>query len=175
MTVPELQAMVRTIQDWPQRGVQFRDICPLLYDPVAFDSLLQHLEEIVGGIPCDRIAGVDARGFILGGAMARKLQKPFVPVRKKGKLPGQTVSQTYALEYGQAAIEIQSDACSAGDEIVVIDDLIATGGTLLASISLFEKLNAHVSAVVALIDLPELKGSKALEDRGYVPHTLFSF
>lgn len=170
-----LQALIRTVPDWPKPGVLFRDICPVFYDPAAFDSLLNELAGLVAQYPCDRLAGVDARGFILGGAVARQLSKPFIPVRKKGKLPGSTIGREYTLEYGSTAVEIQTDACRKGESIVIIDDLIATGGTLMAAAELFEELGATVSGVVAVVDLPDLGGSAKLEQAGRKPLSLFSF
>jgi adenine phosphoribosyltransferase len=175
MTLAELKNLIRTVPDWPQPGVQFRDICPLLYNPEAFDSLINHLADLIKEMPCDGLAGVDARGFILGGAVARQLRLPFIPVRKKGKLPGATISQAYTLEYGQTEVEIQTDACKPGDRIVVLDDLIATGGTLVAAADLFERIGGKVTGVVAVIDLPVLGGSQLLKDKGRDPQSLFTF
>src|SRR5690606_29903509 len=118
------------------------------------------------------VAAIDARGFIIGGALAYQLHKPFVLVRKKGKLPYHTIAEDYSLEYGSASIEIHADACRAGDRVLLVDDLIATGGTLLAAARLFKALHAEVAAVAAIIDLPELGGSQKLRDAGFSVHAL---
>ena len=170
-----LKARVRTVRDWPKPTVNFRDVTTLFGDPAAFRAIVQALATETRRVRATRIAAVDARGFILGGAVAYETDLPFVLVRKKGKLPYQTVSADYALEYGSATIEIHADACTAGDRVVIIDDLIATGGTLLAAAGLFRRLGGVVVGVAAVIDLPELGGSAALRADGLAVHTLCEF
>lgn len=170
-----LKSRVRTVRDWPQPGVNFRDVTTLFSDPEAIRVMIEAFSLECTSREVDAIAAVDARGFILGGALAYQLHKPFVPVRKKGKLPHKTVSQEYDLEYGKATVEIHADACQAGDRILVIDDLIATGGTLLAATKLFESIGGVVAGVAAVIDLPELGGSKLLRDSNYPVHALCAF
>jgi adenine phosphoribosyltransferase len=174
--LPELlKSKIRTVRGWPKAGVNFRDVTTLFQDPECFRILVESF-----ALECSRrrvgmIAAVDARGFIIGGALAYQMNLPFVLVRKKGKLPFKTVSETYELEYGTAAVEIHADACKPGDRIYIIDDLIATGGTLLAAAKLFRALKGDVVGVGAIIDLPELGGSKRLSEAGLSVHTLCEF
>jgi len=170
-----LKARVRTVRDWPKPKVNFRDVTTLLGDPDAFRAIVDALAKEALRVRATRIAAVDARGFILGGAVAYATHTPFALVRKKGKLPYKTVSADYALEYGSATIEIHADACRAGDRILIVDDLIATGGTLLAAAGLFRSLGGVVEGVTAVIDLPELGGSAKLRAAGYSVHTLCEF
>ena len=179
MNPPELaaflKARVRTVRDWPKPKVNFRDVTTLLGDPEAFRAMVHALADETRRLRADRIAAVDARGFILGGAVAYETHQPFALVRKKGKLPFKTVSADYALEYGTATIEIHADACKAGERILIVDDLIATGGTLLAAAQLFRQLGGEVVGVAAVIDLPELGGSAKLRAAGLAVHTLCEF
>lgn len=179
MNPPELaaflKARVRTVRDWPKPKVNFRDVTTLLGDAEAFRAIVRALATEARRLKVNRIAAVDARGFILGGAVAYETHTPFVLVRKKGKLPHKTVSADYALEYGTATIEIHADACAPGDRVLIVDDLIATGGTLLAAASLFRSVGAEVRGVAAVIDLPELGGSAKLRDAGFAVHTLCEF
>lgn len=179
MDAPELAAYlkthVRTVRDWPKPKVNFRDVTTLFNDPEAFRLITLALAEEVRKLRADRIAAVDARGFILGGAVAYETHKPFALVRKKGKLPYRTVSADYQLEYGTATVEIHTDACQAGERVLIVDDLIATGGTLRAAASLFQQLGGTIAAVAAVIDLPELGGSAMLRAAGYTVHTLCEF
>ena len=179
MTPSELAAFlkvrVRTVRDWPKPKVNFRDVTTLLGDPDAFRAIVHALAAEARRVRATRIAAVDARGFILGGAVAYETHTPFVLVRKKGKLPYKTVSADYALEYGSATIEIHADACVPGDRVLIVDDLIATGGTLLAATTLFRSLGAEVAGVAAVIDLPELGGSARLRETGLAVHTLCEF
>jgi adenine phosphoribosyltransferase len=170
-----LKARVRTVRGWPQAGVNFRDVTTLLGDPAALRAIVEALAAEARGTRATRIAAVDARGFILGGAVAYATGLPFVLVRKKGKLPHKTVAADYALEYGSATIEIHADACAPGDRVLILDDLIATGGTLRAAAGLFRSLGAAVAGVAAVIDLPELGGSAALRADGLTVHTLCEF
>ena len=170
-----LKARVRTVRDWPKPKVNFRDVTTLFGDPAAFHAIVQALGAEARRVHANRIAAVDARGFILGGAVAYETNLPFVLVRKKGKLPYRTVSADYALEYGSATIEIHADACVPGDRVLIIDDLIATGGTLLAAVKLFRGLGAVVAGVAAVIDLPGLGGSAALRADRLAVHALCEF
>lgn len=170
-----LKARVRTVRDWPKAKVNFRDVTTLLGDPDAFRAIVAALAEECRRVRANRIAAVDARGFILGGAVAYAMHTPFALVRKKGKLPYKTVAADYALEYGSATIEIHADACRPGDRVLIVDDLIATGGTLLAAAGLFRSLGGIVAGVAAVIDLPELGGSEKLRAAGLSVHTLCEF
>ncbi len=170
-----LKARVRTIPGWPKAGVNFRDVTTLFHDPEAFRVMVEAFALDCTQQRIDMIAAVDARGFIVGGALAYQLHKPFVLVRKKGKLPHKTISADYALEYGTATVEIHADACKPGDRILILDDLIATGGTLLAATQLFRRLGGVVVGVAGIIDLPELGGSAKLRAAGLNVHTLCAF
>ena len=170
-----LKSRIRTVRDWPMAGVNFRDVTTLFHDPAAFRAVIDALAANCAQSGADLIAAVDARGFLLGGALAYKLDKPVVLVRKKGKLPHKTVSEDYALEYGTATIEVHADACKSGDRVIIVDDLIATGGTLLAAAKLFKALGGQVVGVAAVIDLPELGGSQRLRDAGLPVYALCEF
>jgi adenine phosphoribosyltransferase len=170
-----LKARVRTVRDWPKPKVNFRDVTTLFGDPDSFRAIVQALAAECRRVRATRIAAVDARGFIIGGAVAFETHTPFALVRKKGKLPYKTVSADYALEYGSATIEIHSDACQPGDRVLIVDDLIATGGTLLAAAQLFRLLGGTIVGVAAVIDLPELGGSAKLRADGLAVHTLCEF
>lgn len=170
-----LKARIRHVRDWPKVGVSFRDITTLFHDPEAFRVMVEAFALDCTLYKIDVIAAIDARGFIIGGALAYQLHKPFVLVRKKGKLPYQTISEDYLLEYGSASIEVHADACKPGDRVLIVDDLIATGGTLLAAARLFKALHAEVVGVAAIIDLPALGGSRKLREAGLKVHALCSF
>lgn len=157
---------IRTVPDWPQVGVQFRDITTLLQDPKVFRVLIDIFLARYADAKLDLVAGMDARGFILGSVVAYELNIGFVPIRKKGKLPFTTVSESYELEYGSATVELHTDACKAGDRVLLIDDLIATGGTMMAGKKLLERLGATVVEGAVIVDLPELGGSKLIENSG---------
>ncbi|MCH2172272.1 adenine phosphoribosyltransferase [Myxococcota bacterium] len=163
----QLQSLIRTIPDYPKAGILFRDITTLLQDPEGFRATVAELLAALKGITAHKVVGIEARGFILGGVVAHALGAGFVPIRKKGKLPGATLGEDYELEYGTDRLEIHSDALNEGDDVLVIDDLIATGGTLQAACRLIERMNARVIACAAVIDLPDLGGSAKLEDEGY--------
>jgi adenine phosphoribosyltransferase len=172
-----LRDHIRTVPDWPAPGVQFRDITPLLQDAKVFRVLIDafvHRYMDPMHKP-DVVAGLDARGFILGAVVAYELNVGFVPIRKKGKLPFTTVEETYELEYGSATVELHTDAVKAGDRVLLIDDLIATGGTMMAGKKLLEKLGAHVMEGAAIVDLPELGGSDRLRAAGLPLFTLIDF
>jgi adenine phosphoribosyltransferase len=170
-----LKARVRTVRDWPKPGVNFRDVTTLFSDPETIRIMVEAFALDCARLGVDIIAAVDARGFILGGALAYQMHRPFVPVRKKGKLPFRTISQDYALEYGTAAVEIHTDACQPGQRVLIVDDLIATGGTLLAAARLFQSIGGLVAGVAAVIDLPELQGSQRLRGAGLDVHALCAF
>jgi adenine phosphoribosyltransferase len=172
-----LKSHIRTVPDWPAPGVQFRDITPLLQDPRVFRVLIDAFVHryMLPTLRPDMVAGLDARGFILGSVVAYELGLGFVPIRKKGKLPFTTVEETYELEYGSATIELHTDAVKPGQRVLLIDDLIATGGTMLAGKKLLEKLGASVIEGAAIVDLPELGGSQRIQDSGLNLFTLVSF
>ena len=166
---------VRTSPNYPKPGIQFRDITTLLADPIAYRETIDQLAAPYQNARIDRVVGIEARGFILGGALADRLHAGFVPVRKKGKLPHETLRVAYALEYGTDEIEIHRDAIAHGERVLLVDDLIATGGTALAAVQLLETLDATIVAAAFVIDLPELGGSEKLRARGIATHTLLSF
>ena len=172
-----LREHIRTVPDWPAPGVQFRDITPLLQDPRVFRVLIDafvHRYMAPERRP-DVVAGLDARGFILGSVIAYELGLGFVPIRKKGKLPGQTISQAYTLEYGEAVVEVHDDAMAPGEKVLLVDDLLATGGTAEAGIKLIERLGAEVIGCAFVVDLPDLGGRKRLEGMGMEVHALCAF
>ncbi|MES2071365.1 MAG: adenine phosphoribosyltransferase [Pseudomonadota bacterium] len=166
---------IRTVENWPQQGVMFRDITPLLQDPKTFRVLIDLFVHRYMDAKLDVVAGLDARGFIIGAVLAYELNLGFVPIRKKGKLPFNTLSEQYELEYGSATVELHADACKPGDRVVLIDDLIATGGTMMAGKKLLERLGAEVIEGAVIVDLPELGGSKLLRDSGLQLYTVCNF
>jgi adenine phosphoribosyltransferase len=170
-----IRAHIRTVPDWPEPGVMFRDITPLLANPRVFRVLIDQFVHRYFSPRPDVIAGLDARGFIIGSVVAYELGVSFVPIRKKGKLPFTTVEETYELEYGSATVEIHTDAVKPGDRVLLIDDLIATGGTMMAGRRLLERLGAQVIEGAAIVDLPELGGSQRLRDSGLPLFTLVDF
>ena len=172
-----LRQHMRTVPDWPAPGVQFRDITPLLQNPRVFRVLIDAFVHryMDPAVRPDVVAGLDARGFILGAVVAYELNVGFIPIRKKGKLPFTTVEETYELEYGSATVELHTDAVHPGDRVLLIDDLIATGGTMLAGKKLLEKLGATVTEGAAIVDLPELGGSARLREAGLKLFTLVDF
>jgi adenine phosphoribosyltransferase len=166
---------IRTIPDFPHEGIQFRDVTTLFADPRGFRMAIDQLLHPYAGEKIDKIIGLEARGFILGGALAHQLTKGFVPIRKQGKLPGKCLSQSYNLEYGKAVMEIHEDALVPGDKVLIVDDLLATGGTCEAAIKLVEALGAEVVGCAFVVDLPELGGRKLLETLGMKVHVLCEF
>jgi adenine phosphoribosyltransferase len=170
-----LKTRIRTVRDWPKPGINFRDVTTLFQDPAAFRMIIEALARECAEQRVDLVAAVDARGFIIGGALAFELRKPLVLVRKKGKLPYRTLSEDYVLEYGSATVEIHADACQPGDRVLIVDDLIATGGTLLAAASLLRTLRGEVLGVAAIIDLPDLGGSRKLRAAGLQVRALCEF
>ncbi|MBN8509193.1 MAG: adenine phosphoribosyltransferase [Burkholderiales bacterium] len=173
--VETIRRHIRTVPDWPEPGVQFRDITPLLANPRVFRVLIDQFVHRYFDARPSAIAGLDARGFVIGSVLAYELNVGFVPIRKKGKLPFTTVQESYELEYGSAAVEMHVDAVQHGERVVLIDDLIATGGTMLAGLRLLHKLGAHVIEGAAIVDLPELGGSRRLRDAGLPVYTLVDF
>ena len=166
---------IRTIVDFPHEGIMFRDVTTLFADPRGFRMAIDQMLHPYAGEPIDKVVGLEARGFILGGAIAHQLSVGFVPVRKKGKLPGTVISQDYQLEYGEAIVEIHDDAIMPGERILVVDDLLATGGTAAAGIKLIERLGGEIVSCAFIIDLPELGGRKVLDDLGLDVHALCTF
>ena len=166
---------IRTIVDFPHEGIMFRDVTTLFADPRGFRMAIDQMLHPFAGQPIDKVVGLEARGFIMGGAIAHQLSVGFVPIRKKGKLPGATISEAYTLEYGEAVVEVHDDAISAGERILVVDDLLATGGTAEAGIKLIERLGGEIVACSFIIDLPELGGRKKLEAMGMDVHVLCEF
>ena len=171
----DLAAAIRTIPDYPKPGIMFRDITTLLGDAKAFRRAVDELVQPFAGQKVDKVAGIEARGFILGGAVAHQLSAGFVPLRKKGKLPHKTVSVAYALEYGEDAIEMHLDACKRGEKVMLVDDLIATGGTAMAALKLLRDAGADVIAAAFVVDLPELGGADKLRGMGIPVSTLVAF
>jgi adenine phosphoribosyltransferase len=166
---------IRTIVDFPKEGILFRDVTTLFADPRGFRMAVDQLLAPYAGLRIDKVAGLEARGFILGGAVAHQLSTGFVPVRKKGKLPAATISQAYALEYGEAVMEVHEDAMAPGETVLLVDDLLATGGTAEAGIRLVERLGAKVVGCAFVVDLPDLGGRAKLEGLGYAVHALCAF
>ncbi len=166
---------IRSVPDWPKPGVTFRDITPVLQDPRAFRVLIDIFVYRYMRHRLDLVAGVDARGFILGSVLAYELNLGFVPVRKKGKLPYRTVAEEYSLEYGNAAVEMHTDSVRPGQRVLLIDDLVATGGTMIAASKLLQRLGANVHEAAAIIGLPDLGGVQALRESGLDVYTVCSF
>jgi adenine phosphoribosyltransferase len=170
-----LKDAIRTIPDYPATGIMFRDITTLLGDAAAFGQSIDQLTDTLAGKGVAKIAGIEARGFILGGAVAARLSVGFIPLRKKGKLPHETISVEYALEYGAAEMEMHVDACAAGDRVAIVDDLIATGGTAIAAVQLLRRAGAQVEAAAFVIDLPDLGGAEKLRALGIDVAALIAF
>ena len=164
-TCEYIKSKVRSIPDWPIKGVIFRDITTLLEDPQAFKAICSIFYNRYVNQKVDRIVGIDARGFLFGSVLAYELGIGFVPIRKKGKLPSKTISESYTLEYGEETIEIHEDAISRNDRVVIVDDLMATGGTIAASAALVEKLGGDLLECAFVIELPDLKGREKMGDR----------
>ncbi len=170
-----IKSRIRTIPDYPRKGVMFRDITTLLGDAYGFRKVVDELVQPYAGVRIDKVAGIEARGFILGGAVAHQLSVGFVPVRKKGKLPWRTIGQDYELEYGADRVEMHADAIAKGDSILLVDDLIATGGTAVATIQLIRSVGGALAGCSFVIDLPDLGGSARLEKLGVKVLTLCAF
>ena len=170
-----LRKAIRTIPDYPKKGILFRDITTLLGDARAFRRSVDELVHPWAGRRIDKVAGIEARGFILGGAVAHQLSAGFIPLRKKGKLPHATVSVSYALEYGIDEMEMHEDAVVAGERVILVDDLIATGGTAKGAVKLLRKMGADIVAACFVIDLPELGGANKIEALGIPVRSLIAF
>ena len=166
---------IRTIADFPKEGIMFRDVTTLFADPRGLRMAVDQLLHPYAGTRIDKVVGLEARGFILGGAIAHQLSVGFVPIRKKGKLPGAVISEAYTLEYGEAVVEVHDDAIGSGERILVVDDLLATGGTAEAGIKLVERLGGTVIGCAVVIDLPDLGGRSRLEALGHEVHALCEY
>ena len=166
---------IRTIPDFPHEGILFRDVTTLFGDPRGFRMAIDLLLHPYSGMRIDKVAALEARGFILGGAIAHQLSVGFVPIRKKGKLPWKTIAESYTLEYGEAIVEVHEDAIKPGEQVLLVDDLLATGGTAEAGIRLIERLGAEVVGCAFVVDLPDLGGRKRLEAMGMEVHALCAF
>jgi adenine phosphoribosyltransferase len=175
MALLDLKSLVRTIPDFPKPGIQFRDITTLLIDGPGFAAAVDQLVELARPYGADLIAGIEARGFIFSAPVARALGAGLLPVRKPGKLPGPRIGVDYALEYGTDRLEIHEGACLPGHRVLLVDDLIATGGTALATIELLRQSGAEVPAALFAIDLPDLGGARLLRNAGVEPHALMAF
>ena len=171
----EVKDYIRTIPDFPHEGIMFRDVTTLFADPRGFRMAIDQLVAPFAGQRIDKVIGLEARGFILGGAVAHQLSIGFVPVRKAGKLPGKVIGQDYTLEYGAARVEIHDDAIRPGERVLIVDDLLATGGTAEAGIKLIEQLGGEIVGCAFIVDLPELGGRKLLEKLGMSVMTLCEF
>jgi adenine phosphoribosyltransferase len=176
-TVMPIKSRIRTVPDYPKKGIMFRDITTLIKDPVGFrlviDNMTQHY--LSNGVDFDAIVGIESRGFILGGALAYTLGKGFVPVRKPGKLPADVVQLEYELEYGTDKIEMHTDALVQGQRVLLVDDLLATGGTALAAAGLVEKLGGVVASMAFIVNLPDIGGEKKIREKGYNIYFLTEF
>jgi adenine phosphoribosyltransferase len=161
-----VKSRIRTIPHYPKQGIMFRDITSLLQDPVGFRLTINDFVKRYAGMKIDKVAGIESRGFIIGAALAYQLETGFVPIRKKGKLPGKTVGRDYDLEYGTDRVEIHVDAIAKGERVLLVDDLIATGGTAEAAAGLIQDLGGEIVECCFVIDLPDIGGRKRLEDKG---------
>ena len=171
-----IKSKIRTVLDYPVKGIEFRDISTLISDPEGLQLVVKDLQErYERKNEFDIIVGIEARGFIVGSALAYSLKKGFVMIRKPGKLPGKVISQEYQLEYGSDKMEIHADAFIPGTKVLVVDDLIATGGTVMSAIALVEKLGGVVTEAAFIVDLPDIGGSKKLQDKGYNMFSLTEF
>ncbi|MDG2097323.1 MAG: adenine phosphoribosyltransferase [Paracoccaceae bacterium] len=175
MSKVPIKDYIRTIPDFPQKGIMFRDVTTLFLNSEGLKQAIDQMIEPYISQKIDKVAGLEARGFILGGAIADRLSLGFVPIRKAGKLPGQVISQDYELEYGSATMEIHKDCIEPGEKILLVDDLLATGGTAEAGIKLIEKLGGDIISCSFIIDLPELGGRKHLENMGFEVNALCEF
>ena len=172
---PDIRDYIRTIVDFPHEGIMFRDVTTLFADPRGFRMAIDQLLHPYAGVRFDKVVGLEARGFILGGAVAHQLSAGFVPVRKKGKLPGAVISEEYQLEYGEAVVEVHDDAITPGERVLIVDDLLATGGTAEAGIKLVERLGGEIISCSFIIDLPDLGGRAKLEALGMDVQALCAF
>ena len=170
-----IKTLIRTVPHYPKQGVMFRDITTLLKDPVGFRVTINEFVHRYTTAKLDKVAGIESRGFIIGSALAYQLEKGFVPIRKKGKLPAATIGHDYSLEYGTDRIEIHTDAISKGEKVLLVDDLIATGGTAEAAVILIEKMGGKIIECCFMIDLPDIGGRARLEKRGHKVFALCEF
>ncbi len=172
-----IKSKIRTIPDHPKKGIMFRDITTLIKDPVGFRLVIDNFTQryLKEDLEYDVIAGIEARGFIIGGALSYTLGKGFIPIRKAGKLPGDVESHEYALEYGTDTVEIHRDAIEKGAKVLVVDDLLATGGTALAAAALIEKIGGTVAEMAFIVNLPDVGGEKKLREKGYSQYSLTEF
>jgi adenine phosphoribosyltransferase len=171
----DIKSLIRTIPDYPKAGILFRDITTLIADPAGFRAAVDGLAQPFAAGSVDCVAGIEARGFILGGAVACALGRGFIPIRKKGKLPSRTIGQEYSLEYGVDIIEIHEDAIPAGSRVLLVDDLIATGGTAAAAVELIRRTGSNLVGAAFVIDLPDLGGARRVAAMNVPVHTLVSF
>jgi adenine phosphoribosyltransferase len=171
----QLKKKVRTVPDWPKKGIMFRDITTLLKDPKGYNEIIDILVARYQSKNIDVVAGIESRGFITGAAIAHRLGVGFVPIRKPGKLPAETISEEYTLEYGKSKVEIHKDAIQKGQRVLICDDLVATGGTALAACHLIKKLGGVIVECSFIIDLPDLRGKEKLEKEGYKAFALLEF
>ena len=171
----DLRKYIRTVPNFPDDGIMFRDVTTLFNHAGAFEQTICEFEDLWREEKVEAIAGIDARGFIVGGALAFKLRLPFVALRKKGKLPSETISEEYDLEYGKASLEIHTDSIKKGSSVLVVDDLIATGGTAIAGVNLIKAIGGNLVGCGFIIDLPDLGGTKKLEDLGVKVKSLISY
>lgn len=171
----DLKKYIRTVPDFPEPGIMFRDVTTLFNDAEGFQHLIKQLEDAWSAHKIDQIAGIDARGFIIGGALAYKMRLPFLALRKKGKLPYETISEEYDLEYGKAELEVHKDAAAQNASVLIVDDLIATGGTAIAGINLIRAIGARVIGCSFVIDLPEIGGAKKIAELGIEVKSLIVF
>ncbi len=173
--IEELKSLIRDVPDFPKPGIVFKDITPLLHRPWAFQKVIDYIGNRYVGVGVEVVAGIESRGFLLAAALAYKIGAGLAIIRKPGKLPYKTLSATYTLEYGQDAIEIHEDAISKGTKVVLIDDVLATGGTMGAAIELVEKLGGHIVSVDFLLELTFLKGRERIVSKGYPVFSLIKF
>ena len=170
-----IKKYIRTIKDFPHEGIMFRDVTTLFCDPTGFDLTITEILSSIKSSGIDKVVGIEARGFIIGGAVANRLGCGFVPIRKSGKLPGTIIRQNYQLEYGSDTLEIHIDSIESGERVLLVDDLLATGGTAEASIKLIEKLGGNIISCNFIVNLPDLGGSKKLSKLGITTNCLCSF
>tara|TARA_R110002049_G_scaffold181790_2_gene349229 strand:- start:10 stop:546 length:537 start_codon:yes stop_codon:yes gene_type:complete len=175
MSLETIKQKIRTIPDWPKPGIMFRDVTSLLRDPAGFQLTMDILFEKYKDSGIEAVAGIEARGFIFGAALADRLKVGFIPIRKKGKLPGNTLSQDYALEYGTDTIEIHTEDISKDLNVLLVDDLLATGGTALGAAALLGKCQAKIHEACFIVNLPDLGGAKSLSEQGINAHWLVEF
>ena len=170
-----LKSQIRTVPDWPKPGIQFRDVTTIFENPKAWRAVMDSLVHRYMSVEFDRIGALDARGFLMGSVLSYTLNKPLILFRKKGKLPHSTVAQDYELEYGTATLEVHADTIQKGDKVILVDDLIATGGTLLAASQLVKQLGGQTLEAASIMDLPDLGGSKKLQEAGIPVFSLCEF